>query len=180
MIGQIFIGRGTVYTKHYCTFYWEELRKYSNYAIAWLVGFDSHHGNITACRLALELIRVSLLWLLEFFIAGKVNSYSKTTILFCPVAQHTKSGPRPPIVEVSVSNKIRYTCTVGLLWTSDQPDTQTLPENTQHSQERVIHAHGRIRTIDRSNQAAADLRLRSRGHRVGQNHMKHLLGYKFV
>ena len=40
--------------------------------------------------------------------------------------------------------------------------------NTQHTQETNIHALRVIRTRDPSNQAAADLRLRSRGHRHRQ------------
>jgi hypothetical protein len=39
-----------------------------------------------------------------------------------------------------------------------------LPDNTQHSQETDIHAPGRIRTHNLSRQAAADLRLGSRGY----------------
>jgi hypothetical protein len=35
---------------------------------------------------------------------------------------------------------------VGILWTSDQPDTGTLFDNTYHSQETNIHALGWIRT----------------------------------
>jgi hypothetical protein len=35
---------------------------------------------------------------------------------------------------------------IGLLWTTDQPDAKPLPDNTQHSQETDIHAHGGIRT----------------------------------
>ena len=39
-----------------------------------------------------------------------------------------------------------------------------LPDNTQHSQQTDIHAPGGIRTHDLSKRAAADLRLRPRGH----------------
>jgi hypothetical protein len=39
-----------------------------------------------------------------------------------------------------------------------------LPDNTQHSQQTNIHATGGIRTHSPSKRAAADLRLRSRGH----------------
>ena len=39
-----------------------------------------------------------------------------------------------------------------------------LPDNTQHSQQTNIHAPGGIRTHDLSRRAAADLRLRPRGH----------------
>jgi hypothetical protein len=52
----------------------------------------------------------------------------------------------------------------GLLWTSDQPDAETLPDNTQHSQGTEIHAAGGIRTRNRRKLTAADPRLRPRGH----------------
>ena len=39
-----------------------------------------------------------------------------------------------------------------------------LPDNTQHSQQTDIHATGGIRTHNLSRRAAADLRLRPRGH----------------
>ena len=39
-----------------------------------------------------------------------------------------------------------------------------LPDNTQHSQQTDIHAPGGIRTHNPSKRAAADLRLRPRGH----------------
>ena len=56
----------------------------------------------------------------------------------------------------------------GLLWTSDQPDAGPLPNNTQHSQETDIHVPGGIRTRNPSKRAAANPRLRPRGHRDQQ------------
>jgi hypothetical protein len=53
---------------------------------------------------------------------------------------------------------------VGLLWTSDQLVSETLPDNPQHTQQTHIHAPGGIRTYDRSRRAAVDLHLRPRGH----------------
>ena len=47
---------------------------------------------------------------------------------------------------------------------SDHLDLKPLPNNTQHSQQIDIHALGGIRTHDLSRRAAADLRLRPRGH----------------
>ena len=45
---------------------------------------------------------------------------------------------------------------VGLLWTSDQPDAEaSLPDNTQHSQETDIHAFSGIRTRNPSKRTAA-------------------------
>jgi hypothetical protein len=58
--------------------------------------------------------------------------------------------------------------TVGLLWTNDQPFAETsllTQDNTTYRHKRQnIHAYTGIRTRDSSNQAAADLRLRPRGH----------------
>jgi len=51
---------------------------------------------------------------------------------------------------------------VGFLWTSDQPDAET--STWQHSQQTNFHAPGGIRTHDLSRRAAADIRLRPRGH----------------
>ena len=44
------------------------------------------------------------------------------------------------------------------------PSQRLLPDNTQHSQQTNIHAPGGIRTHNISRRAAADLRLRLRGH----------------
>jgi hypothetical protein len=63
------------------------------------------------------------------------------------------------------THTIRHT--VGLLWTSDQPVAETATYTGQHNieaQKTNIHAPSGIRTRDPSNQAAADLCLRSRGH----------------
>ena len=45
-----------------------------------------------------------------------------------------------------------------------QSSHRPLPNNTQHSQQRDIHAPRGIRTHDLSRRAAVDLRLRPRGH----------------
>jgi len=57
---------------------------------------------------------------------------------------------------------------VGLLWMAIGPSLIPLPDNTQHSQQIDIHAAGGIRTRNTSRRAAADPRLRWRGHRVRQ------------
>jgi len=44
------------------------------------------------------------------------------------------------------------------------PSQRPLPDNTQHSQQTNIHAPGGIQTYNLSRRAAADLRLRPRGH----------------
>jgi hypothetical protein len=60
---------------------------------------------------------------------------------------------------------LRHTTLGKALWTYNQHDTKTLPENTQHSQETDIHARGGIQTHDLSKQAAAHPRSRPCGHR---------------
>ena len=48
---------------------------------------------------------------------------------------------------------------------SDQPVAEPLPDNTQHSLQTNFHASGWIRTYNLRKQAAAEPRLRPRGHR---------------
>ena len=68
---------------------------------------------------------------------------------------------------------------VGLLWTSDQLVAETSTrQHTQHSQQTDIHAPGGIRTHDLSRRAAADLRLRPRGH--WDWHIKQLLAQNLI
>ena len=83
--------------------------------------------------------------------------------IFFLMAQQPLVGQGLLIIEASRS----YSDTphsVGLLWTSDQPDAQTssLPD-TQHLQETGVHAPGGIRTSNPSKRAAADPHLRRRG-----------------
>jgi hypothetical protein len=49
------------------------------------------------------------------------------------------------------------------------PTQIPVPDNTQHSQQTDIHVPGGIRTRNPSKRAAADLRLRPRGHRNSQS-----------
>ena len=70
------------------------------------------------------------------------------------------SGPSPLIVEVSRSHS-----SVGLLWTRHRPIAETSTDNTQRSQKTHMHAFGGVRNTNWSKRAAADLRLRLRGHR---------------
>ena len=44
----------------------------------------------------------------------------------------------------SQSHSLHTTHSVGLLWSSDQPDQRPLRDNKHHSQEMVYHAAGRI------------------------------------
>jgi hypothetical protein len=60
---------------------------------------------------------------------------------------------------------ISDTHSVGLLWTSDQPDTWPLLYKLQHSQQADIHAPGCVRTHNPIQRATADPRPRPRGYR---------------
>ena len=52
---------------------------------------------------------------------------------------------------------------VGLLWTSDQPDAET-SDSTQHLEGTDIHASGGIRTHNSSKRSASDPRHRPSSH----------------
>ena len=77
-------------------------------------------------------------------------------------------GNSPPVGQglLNIEDSRSYSDTphsVGLLWTSDQPDVETSTwQLTTFTTD--IHAPGGIRTQNPSNRAAADLRLRPRGH----------------
>jgi hypothetical protein len=75
-----------------------------------------------------------------------------------PVALRSDSGSRPPFTGLRVHTQ-DTPHSVGLLWTQ-----RSLPDNTQHSQERNIHGPTGNRTRNPSKLAAADPRLRQRGH----------------
>jgi hypothetical protein len=77
------------------------------------------------------------------------------------MAQQLVVGQSLLIVEDSWSHSNTQQ-SVGLLWTSDQPDAET--STWQHSQQTEIHAPGGIRTHKPSKRAAADPRLTPRDH----------------
>ena len=57
---------------------------------------------------------------------------------------------------------------VGLLWTSNQPDTETSTHNRQHPQEADILAPGGFRSRNPGKRAIANAGIRPRGHRDRQ------------
>ena len=79
-----------------------------------------------------------------------------------PMAQHPLVDQDLLIIEVSRSHSDKPHW-VGLFWKSDQPDAET-SNNTPHSQQPDIHNPCGIRTRNPSKRAAADSRLRPRGH----------------
>jgi len=82
-----------------------------------------------------------------------------------PVTQPSKGCLDRLIVEVSRSHNIGRTHPLEFLWMSEQPVSLLYAQRTHKTN---IHALNGIRARDASNQMAADLRLRHRGHRDGQ------------
>ena len=84
--------------------------------------------------------------------------------VFLLLALRPNAGYGLLILEVSRSHTTthhsRQDSSGGVTSSSQRP----LPDNTQHSQQTDIHAPDGIRTHDLSRRAAADLRLRPRGH----------------
>jgi hypothetical protein len=79
---------------------------------------------------------------------------------------HTCSFIHFPVVP-NLEHRAPFGVSVIVLWTSDQPVTEASTYTGQHNiqtQETNIHAPSGIRTRGTSNQAAADLHLRPRGH----------------
>jgi hypothetical protein len=75
---------------------------------------------------------------------------------------------RAPFGVPVITRTIRHT--VGLLWTSDQPVSETSTYTGQHNrqtQETNFHVPSGIRTCDPSNQVVADLRLRPTARPLG-------------
>jgi len=76
------------------------------------------------------------------------------------------SGPRPPHSRGFQITQNDAPQSVGLLWMNDQlvAETSTWQHTVQHPQHTDIHAPDWIRTHNISRRAAADPRLRPRGH----------------
>ena len=79
------------------------------------------------------------------------------------MAQHPLVGQGLLIFEATQSH-LDTPQSVGLLCTSDQPVTLTLPDNTQQSQENNIRSPRGNRTRSPSQRVTADPGLRPRGH----------------
>ena len=96
-------------------------------------------------------------------------AHGEMAVSFIPFFHDTSalSGLDLLVAEVSRSHS-DTPHSVGLLRTVIGPSLVPLPDKTQHSQQTDIHAAGGIRTRNTSKQAAADPRLRWRGHRVLQ------------
>ena len=108
--------------------------------------------NMTGAEVRVHISRIqcSEIFFLPFYLAQQPPPHWARVSLFTRFLYHTHNDAPQ---------------SVGLLWTSDQPDTETSTwQHTKHSQQRNIHAPGGIRTHSLSRRAAADPRLRPRGH----------------
>ena len=104
-----------------------------------------------------------------------LNNPIHFTVIYISVRSHTTliyfsfhgasdlSWPWPPHFP-GYTITLRHTTVVGLLWTSNQPVALTLPDSTQHSQEKNILSPSGIRTRNPSQRVTADPGLRPRGH----------------
>ena len=83
-------------------------------------------------------------------------------IFFFPTTQQLPVGQGLLITEHSRSHS-DTPHSVGLHWTRDRPDAENT-DNTQHSHETDIHDPGGVQTRNSRKRAAADPRMRPRGH----------------
>jgi len=101
-------------------------------------------------------------WTVYWAISIKLTSLKQTRFFF--VALRPNAGQGLLIHEVSRSHTTtrnsRQDSSGRVIGSSQRP----IPDNTQHSQQTNIHAPGGILTHVVSRRAAADLRLRPRGH----------------
>jgi hypothetical protein len=87
-----------------------------------------------------------------------------TMEFFLPVALRPKAGHGLYIIEVSRAHATTHHSRVNSSGRVISLSQRPLPDNTQQSQQTVIHALGGIRTHKLSTRAAADPRLRPRGY----------------
>ena len=80
--------------------------------------------------------------------------------LRCCCPKHPSVSPFLRILWHTTTHHSQQDSSVRVIISSQRP----LPDNTQHSQQTHIHSPGGIQTHNLSRPAAADLRLRPRGH----------------
>ena len=130
----------------------------------------------------------------NIYIFYSIYIYIYIYIYFYPVALRPNVGHGLLIPEISRSHTTTYHTwqdSSGRVISSSQ---RPLPDNTQHSQQTSIPPSGGIRTHNIRRRAAADLRLRSRGHldrqhftvlviiyrRFGTTYRSHLKGSRIL
>ena len=84
--------------------------------------------------------------------------------IYIPVAMRPNADHGLPILGVSRSHTATHHSRLDSSGRVISASQRPLPDNTQHSQQTNIHAPGGIRTHNLSRRAAANLRLRPRGH----------------
>ena len=116
----------------------------------------------------LFLILKHLSWQNPISIGSKHNNHTSTDMImkcfFFSVALRPNAGHGLLILEVYRSHTTTHHSRQDSSKRVISSSHRSLPGNTQHSQQTNIHAPGGIRTHDLSRRAAAELRLRSRGH----------------
>jgi hypothetical protein len=100
-------------------------------------------------------------WVEQYPYSRCMPSWRRQGQFFPYVTQQPKSGPGRLIVEVARSHTIRHTAGRTPL---NEWSARRRGRYLQETQERNIHALSGIRNCDHNNQAAANLRLRPRGH----------------
>jgi hypothetical protein len=98
-----------------------------------------------------------------FLSAVSINLWSYCVLIVCLIlARQPPVGNGLIINEVSRSHKTTHHCRYNSSGSVISSSQRPLPESTQNSQQKNIHAPGGIRTHNLSRRAAADLRLRPR------------------
>ena len=101
--------------------------------------------------------------------SARHHSHRHTPLFFCLAQQPSVGHGQGPLVVEAWKPYSDTPQSVGLLWTSDQPDATA--DKTQHSQQTDIHPSGGIRTSNPSNRVAADPPVRPRGHYDGDTQL---------
>ena len=89
---------------------------------------------------------------------------SKSLFFFLSSGASTRFRAMVSLYEAARSHSLDTPHSVGFLWSSDQPEADRLPDNTQHFTRDKYSCPGGIRTYNSSKRAAAESRHRPRGH----------------
>ena len=121
----------------------------------WDLNFLQPSGPLQACNGT----ALPLLFIISVLMA---LLYSQHTFFFFALRPYVDHGLL--IHEVSRSHTTTHHNRLDFSGRVTSSSQRPVPDNTQHSQQTNIHAPGGIRTHNLSRQAAANLRLRTRGH----------------
>jgi len=98
------------------------------------------------------------------FVTVFVVAVAALALVLFPVALQPNAGHGLHILEVSRSHTTTHHSRLDSSGRVISSSPRTLPDNTQHSQQKNTQSPSGIRTHDLSRRADADLRLRLRGH----------------